>query len=295
MIAAMTLMVALAAQPNGAPPAGQPASRPASQPAQLAGGGTGDDVQGEVTFIFELDERRFKVRESWSLTNQANKLVDHLTFEMPKGTFRLTLDEDVRSFASNEPGTAYGTTGPLGPGQHNVAASYFLSFSGDATDVARRIPVNMVSARLIIEDVPGLGVSANVPHKCEPRSLNGLEFKVCTFDVVNAGRTFEVRFRGLPSRPAWPRWLAVLISLGFVGWMGVMLAQASPARPSVATTTGRSPVSALARRDQIVRALELLAEDHASMPSKRYKRRYNELMEQLADVEREIELAKAAG
>ena len=269
-----------------------PASAPASQPAAIEKGGTGADITADVTFIYELDERRFKVQESWTLQNTSNKLVEDITFRLPKGSFRLTVDEDVKSFAANEVGTAYGSTGSLGPGQHSVAAAYFLSFKGANANIRRTLPVNMSSARVIIEDIDGLSVSGNTKVQCSPRSLNGLKFKVCNFAGVQALEAFEVRFTGLPSRPTWPRLLALAISLAFIAWMVIALTRTTTADASVAV----SPVSAVARRDQIVRALELLQEDAEAgrVSDKRFERRRRELMAQLADVLREIELAKAS-
>ena len=278
---------------NGGKTDGAPPSAPSSRPASIQPGGTGADVTADVTIIFELDERRFKVQESWTLNNNSQKMIDSLTFNMPTGTTRLTLDENIKAFASNPPGTAFGTTGPLGLGSHAIGAAYFLGIEGGARTIQRQMPVNLTTARVIIEDISGLSVSGNTKVDCVPRDLNGLKFRVCNFAGVKAGETFEVRFAGLPSRPTWPRWLAVLISLALVGWMAYALRQ-----PSTRTvTTAVSPVSAVARRDQIVRALELLKEDFDAeqVSDKKYERRRKELLTQLADVLREIELAKAAG
>ena len=272
---------------------GGPSSRPASRPAQLEKGGTGADMTGDVTFIYELDERRFKVQESWTLNNPSRKLIEPITFEMPKGVFRLTLDEDIKAFGANDAGTKFFSKGPLGSGQQTVAGAYFLSFSGHDAVARRTVPVNMTSARLIVEDIASLTVASNVDHRCDQRDLNGLKFKVCTFDEVKAGGVFEVRFNGLPTRSTWPRTLALLCSLAFVGWMVISLTRSTTWSPSSAL----SPVSAVARRDQIVRALELLKEDLESerVSTKKYERRHAELMGQLADVLREIEVSKSEG
>ncbi len=278
-----------AADPARAP---EPASRPASQPKTVAGGGTAADLTGEVTFIFELDEGAFRVQESWTLRNESGRKVDRLSFPMPKGTKLLRVDEGGPGFEANEASTDYATTGPLGPGQHSVSAAYVVAFSGTKTTVRRTIPVTMTSSRLIIEEVPGLSLSANVDHRCEPRDMNGLRFKVCTFDAVRAGGILAITFQGLPSHQKWPRTLAVAVSLGVLGWMifGIV-------RGPTASTAGLSPISAEARRDQIVRALELLKEDFDEdrINDKRYERRKRELKGQLADVLRELGTKPARG
>ena len=285
-----TLLATQPAAPSDPP--GQPASRPAPKSAKP--GGTGADINAETTLIFELEERRLKVEENWTLKNDSDRLVNHVNFRIPDGGFRLTLPTETRAFAANEPGTAFGSTGPLGPGQHNAVARYFFPYSGAAAVLAWTLPVNMTACRMIIEDTPGISIQSNVGVVCEPRPLNGLNFKVCTFEGVPAGGRFELRLFGLPTRPTWPLNLALVLSLGFIAWMVVALRRQFA--PSSASAGQMSPISAVARREQIVRALQLLEEDRAAdrVPAKRFERRQRELMAQLADVLREIELTREA-
>ncbi|MEM7677100.1 MAG: hypothetical protein AAF449_13945 [Myxococcota bacterium] len=279
------------ASPQGKAPPAQPASAPSSRPANLVGGGTGADLQADVTFIYELDEMRFKVQESWTIRNDAQKLIDSLEFRLPRGASLVTMDPNINTFKANEDGTAYSSAGPLGLGQHSAAAAYRLPFKSNRVAYERLIPVNMTSARVIVEEIDGLTISANVPSECESRDLEGLRFNVCSFGAVPAGTSFRLVFDGLPVRTPWLRTLALGTSLALMLWMIVALMK---------TTTAKaipiSSVSAAARRDQIIRALELLKEDFDKdeINEKRYERRRRELLAQLAEVLREIEISKTS-
>lgn len=287
MISTLTLLTPLALA------VAQPASRPASQP-NLQPGGTGADVTGQVTMILEVDEHRLKVQESWSLFNQSGKSIaaEHLVFRMPDGAFRLTVDEDVPGFTAEDDGSRFYATQALGAGQTPVAAAYFWPFDGDTAQTSRKIPVNVSGMRVIIENISGLQVTSNLEYTRRVRELNGLEFAIFDFSQLRAGQPFELRVSGLPNRSTLPRSLAVALVLGIVGWTFLALMSKSSGG---STTYG--PLSARARRDQIVKALEILEQQRAAeqIKPKRYERRHGELMHELAEVLREIELAESRG
>jgi hypothetical protein len=270
----------------------QPASQPASRPAALQPGGTAADVSGTVTWIFEVDEKVLHVQESWSLTNDSGRLVekDQLRFPLPEDTRRVNLDEAVRGFKAAEDGTEIFATEAMGSGTKTISGAHMIDFSGDTAVVRRRIPVRMASARLIVENIDTLEVSANVEFDKRVRDLNGLTFQVISFAPMQPGSTLELRLEGLPSRTTWPRRAAVLAVLFIVGWAFWVMR-----RPAPEGSAKLGPLSAQARRDRIVKAIEILERDFAEekVNEKRYERRHEELMSELAAVMREIDLVKS--
>jgi len=268
----------------------QAASQPASQPS-LPSGGSASDVTAQATVIIEVDEHHLKTQESWSLSNGGGKSVpaSQLVFPLPKGSRRLSVDEDVPGFKGADDSQSIFADRDLGAGSTTFAAAYFWDFSGDTARFSRRIPVNVNGMRVIIEDIPGVSVSSNVKYQSRVRELNGLAFAIYDFAPITAGQTFQVTVSGLPSRATWPRAAALAITAGIVLWLIFSLLQKDPRE---ATTLG--PLSAQARRDQIIKALEILEADKAegSVKPKRYARRHGELMNELAVVLREIDLAR---
>jgi hypothetical protein len=271
----------------------QPASQPASQPAALAPGGTGRDVMGSATWIYEIDEASLRVQESWSLTNQSGKLVtrEHLRFPVPPGARRLEMPEDARGFRPSDDGTAVTATEDMGSGTKTFTAGHIIDFSGSTSVIRRTMPVRLGGARLIVQNIDGIEVTSNHAFDDRISELNGLEFKVLQFAPMEAGSTLEVRIAGLPSRSTWPRFAALALCFGILGWLARTLS-----KPPDRSEAKVGPLSAPSRRDQIVKALEVLDRDFAAdeINDKRYERRHRELMLELASVLEEIELGKGS-
>jgi hypothetical protein len=273
----------------------QPASQPASQP-NLPAGGTAQDVTAQVTMILEPDEQHVKASESWSFSNSGGRLVDAsaLYIPLPAGSRRLSLDENgSEGFQGAEDASRVAATAPLGASPASVAFAFLWAMDGGTAQQRRSIPVNVNGMRVIIEDIPGVEVSSNLAFTRRVRELNGLNFVVMDFtQPLPAGGSFELTVSGLPSRTTLPRTAALLAVAGLIGWFVLQL---GGARAKGGEATPMGALAAPARRDRIVKALELLERDRAEdkITDKRHARRHAELMKELADVLREIELTKA--
>lgn len=255
-------------------------------------GGSAVDVSAQATLIIEVDEHHLKTQESWTLANLSGKTVAaaQLVFDMPKKTRRLSVDEDVPGFKGAEDGSRIFADRDLGPGNTTFAGAYFWDFSGDTAEFSRRIPVSVNGLRVIIEDIPGVNVASNLQHQSRVRELNGLKFVIYDFAAMRGGQTFDLTISGLPSRTTLPRTVALALVAAIVLWL---LWAVSTRVKEEDETLG--PLSAQARRDQIIKALEILEADKVAdkVNAKRYERRHGELMNELADVLREIDLARA--
>lgn len=270
-------------------------SQAASQPSQpaLPTGGSAASVTGQVTIIVELEEHRLKTQESWTLSNPSGKSVaaDQLSFPMPEDATRLSIDEDIPGFKAAEDATRIYADRPLSGGQSTFAGAYFWPMDGDTARWARKIPVNVNGMRLIIENVDGLTVESNLKYTNRVRELNGLNFAIFDFEPMPAGQVFDLTVTGLPSKTTLPRTVTLALVFSVVVWVILSLLR----KPDSSEQT-LGPLSAQARRDQIIKALELLEADKATdkVKPKRYERRHNELMAELAKVLREIDLARPA-
>lgn len=263
----------------------QPASRPAASasadPASLA---------AQVTMIVEIDEHHLKVQENWQMRNPGAGVVksSNITFDLGSKVRRIQMDESATGFAHVEGEKTIRATRDLGPGVHGFAVSYLLDLDGSTARFSRRFPVSVAGSRLIVEDFGGLETSGATPLSTRSRDLNGLSFRIFDFSVAK-GEALDVTLMGLPSRSAWPRRVAVaLAALAFI-WMVVSLLRPGHDRRAV-----QGALSAEARREQILRALELLEEDldEGRIESKKHEKRRKALMGELARVLREAELSK---
>lgn len=268
----------------------QPASRPASAPAEL--GATAGDVYGELTMIFEVGEEAINTQESWRLDNRSPKAVapELLTIRLPAGARKLRLDGDTKPFVALEDSSGIEAEGPLPPGEGSVSGAYQLPIDGSASTLRRPLPFRMGGVRLIMENIAGLELETNVRNTRRVKELNGLEFAIWDLDATPAGTELEIRLRGLPSRARWPRNLTVATMIGILVWMVVMLVRGRG--ETVAHHARLGTLSAAARRDRLVRAIELLDEQLAEdrIPADQHRRRHQTLLKDLAAVLRELDV-----
>ena len=284
MTATWVALGALAALPGVAH---AQASRPASGPVQP------DEVRAQLTLIFELDEHHLKVQEMWQLENPTTGSVPAADLEFPLGTSvrRFKLDEDVEGFAANAEGSLVRATRDMGPGSGGFAGNYLLDFDGNEAIIERTLPVPVAAARIILEDFDGLEVDGSTQFSRRLRDLNGLTFQVYDFGGLEAGHRFRARIGGIPTRTTLPRDIALVLSIAAFGWMIVQVARR---RPNLQTSPVLGALSAEARREQLLRALELLEEDRISgrIEGRKHDRRRKALMQELADVLREIDIVR---
>ncbi len=265
-------------------------SRPASQPA-LRPGGTAADAKGKFTFALNIDNQALRVGELWSIENPSGKLIpkEQLVFRLHKDVRLFRLDEDVTGFVAADDKKSFSPTADLGVGSKNSSGAYFWDFDSDTATMDRVLPVPTENSLLYIEDSGDLEFSSNIKFQRSNRKLDGRQFIVLFFAPTKANERFQVTISGLPSHKTWPRTAAALLCLAVLGWM--LWALKAPQLAAGGPQLGA--LSAQARRDQIVKAIEILDRDFEAekIKEKRYERRHRELMDELAAVLREIELS----
>lgn len=278
-------------------PAQQPQAQPqgaASQPAAAAQPGvpgTAADVYAELTLIYEMSEKALRVQESWTLRNMSGKQVPAQALTIPmSGIRKLRLDETATGFTAAEDNSKITASKAMGQEDRTVAGTYELPTSGSTLVIRRKLPFNMARARVIFEEVPGLNLSSNVTFTKRIRDLNGVKFAIWDFPGMPAGQELELRVTGLPSRQEWPRATAVLVSILILAWM--IWALVAKRAPGADHAVKLGPLSARARRDRLVKAIEILKRDHdaGAIEDKRYARRHQALMQELAVVLRELDI-----
>lgn len=275
----IALLLVLAAQSS------QPSTRPTLQT-----GGTGADLKAKAILMVDIEEDGLNMSESWTLNNSSGKVVgqDHVDFPLT-GAKLLRVDEDVQGFVAREDSSGVHATGPLASGSKTVSFAYLQETHGSKLTIRRQIPVNVDQGMLIFPGIEDLSVASNHPMKDRMSEMNGRKFLVYDFDGLKAGSVLELTITGLPSHSAAPRFVAGAAAIAILGWMFFALSKGASQRREAVL----GALSADARRDRIVKALDLLERDFQSeaIKEKRYKRRHGELMAELAAVLREIELS----
>ncbi len=284
----LALAAALLLPAQGGPP-GQPASQPASQPGAITKDLTG--VSAQVTVIHELGDQALRTQESWTIAHNGSAAIDPSVLTVQYPAIRLLkLDDDVQGFEAAEDRQTVKATRPLSPGMGSFAGAYILDTQRGTASYKRRFPVEVEVLRVILEEAPNLSVTSNIEATRRNRDLNGIKFAIWDFARIPANQEVSIEIKGIPYKPVWPTQLTMLIGALIVLW--AFWAVRSGKVPGGELSSSKSPLSAGARKDRILRAIELLDEDldREKVSENRYKRRHEDLTRQLAVVLRELDL-----
>lgn len=287
MSSTLALWAALLA--SGQTPSSQPASQPGAVTQDLGG------VSAQVTIIHELGDQSLRTQESWAIANHGGASIDPklLTIEFPRIRL-LKLDEDVQGFEASDDRQTVRATRPLPPGTGSVSGAYILDTARGTATYRRRFPVEVEVLRVILEEAPGLSLVSNVEATRRSRDLNGIKFAIWDFARIPAQQEVNIEIRGIPYKPTWPSRLTLGLAALIVLW--ALYALRTGQVPGTGLGGGLNPLSAAARRERILRAIELLDRDlsQEKVSDNRYRRRHEELTRQLAVVLRELDLENQA-
>jgi hypothetical protein len=277
--------------------AGQ-APAPPSPPAQpVPAAGTARDVSAQLTMIIETGENQLNVQETWNLKNRGGGTIPAAALEipLPRGAKFARVEEKVRAFRVAESMMSIEATEPMPPGDRDLMEGYIYDANDGSADMQRPIPFAVENARFIIQDFPGLSVSTSARSEKRTRDLNGRTFAIYDMTQLPMGVPLSISITGLPSHTLWPRRLALAGVFAILAWMVFALSTKSvPGKEGEEPIIG--PLSPHAKRDQIVKAIEVLERDfkEEKVKEKRFQRRHAELLKELGTVLKEIELEKSA-
>lgn len=273
------------------------AQAPASQPASQPGAVTKDTraVSAQITIIHELGDQSLRTQESWAISNHGSSSIDPalLTVEFPKIRL-LKLDDDVQGFEASDDRQTVRATRPLPPGTGALSGAYILDTARDTASYRRRFPVEVEVLRVILEHAPNLSLTSNVEATRRDRDLNGIKFAIWDFARIPANQEVSIEIRGIPYKPVWPTQLTLVLAVLIVLWAAYALR--SGRVPGSELSSSLTPLSAAARKDRILRAIEILDREleGQKITENRYKRRHEDLTRQLAVVLRELDLEPQA-
>jgi hypothetical protein len=180
-----------------------------------------------------------------------------ITFDLPEGAEGAGLLEGSSPQAAIE-GRQMKVTGPFAPGATLVQYAYSIELSRERITIAQPIPVNLMQVSVLAQKLGDLTLTSPQLTARREMAAQGHTYIVAQGPGLRAGDVLSLTFAGLPSRPVWPRNLALALAvllLGAGAWGSVR-----GVRGAASEEVRRHRIEA--QRDKLFAELTALEEQH---------------------------------
>ena len=218
-------------------------------------------VLGEQSrFVLEVADDTLNVFSLMQIVNTAKSPVKTdgpLVFDLPDGAGGAGMMEGSTPNAVAA-GKTVTVTGPFAPGNTMVQFAYSVPLGSEEIVLAQKLPAQMTQLAVVAQKIGSMQMSS--PQITEKREMqaDGQTYIVGQGGGVRAGDTVTLTLSGLPHRPEWPKYAALLLA-------GVILA----AGVWGATRGATAPQSA--RRGQLNARRDKLFSELAALDAQRRK------------------------
>ncbi|MGF1509420.1 MAG: hypothetical protein ACFB9M_07955 [Myxococcota bacterium] len=231
-------------------------------------------ADARAVIVMEVDESILRVQETWDLRFNSSAEAEAIRIRLAKGAERA---ETVTEGWRYDPEEGIKAEGAKTPGRQDVVVRYRLPRDGDRRTLEWQAPsVPVEGIRLAFPNLPGLAYSTSRPGDEQVRDSAGLSYRLIDVPAPFAGGNFLLRLTGLPSRPTWPPYAAVGLSLVLVVMTAIAALRQTQA-PAPA------PLHVSDRPEPILEALRLLEAEAPELPAREVRRRRKELLARLAE------------
>jgi hypothetical protein len=221
---------------------------------KLAGGPAvaGSVVLGEESrFVLEVNDDAISVFNILQILNTAKTPVDPgapLVFDLPRTAVGAGMMQGSTPNAVAA-GNRVTVTGPFPPGNTMVQFAYSMPLGDETITIDQKMPVAMTGMSVVAQKLGNMQFAS--PQVTQKREMTGEggSYVVGQGGAVKAGDTVTIVLSGLPSRPAWPRNVTLLIAAIIIG-TGIWSA----------TRKERSPREAVSRQSLQTRRDKLFGE-----------------------------------
>jgi hypothetical protein len=184
----------------------------------------------ETRFVVEIGDDQLNVFNMIQISNTQKRAVQTggpLVFELPSSAVGLGMME-----GSSPSATAAGrkviVNGPFAPGITAVQFGYSIPLGPDTITIDEKLPIELPQLSLVVQKVGSMQLtSAQVTQRRE-MSADGGAYIVAQGGPIPAGGMLSLSLSGLPSRPSWPRNVAVFLAVAIL----VVGAYAASRRPA---------------------------------------------------------------
>jgi hypothetical protein len=132
-----------------------------------------------------------------------------LEFDLPKGAVGVGLMEGSTPNAVAA-GSRVTVNGPFPPGNTVVQFGYSLPLGDDTVEIAQKLPAALPQLALVVQKIGAMQLnSPQIAARREMTAEDGNTYIAAQGGALKAGDTLTLTLNGLPSRPSWPRNIAV--------------------------------------------------------------------------------------
>jgi hypothetical protein len=138
-----------------------------------------------------------------------------IVFDLPKGAVGVGLMEGSTPNAAAA-GSKVTVNGPFPPGNTVVQFGYSIPLGDDTVTLAQRLPVDLPQLSLVVQKVGNMQLASPQVGQRREMSADGGTYIVAQGGALKAGDTVSLTLSGLPSRPTWPRNVAVGLAVAIL-------------------------------------------------------------------------------
>jgi hypothetical protein len=176
--------------------------------------------------VIELAEGSLEVYGLFNLGNtHATPIItpQPIVFQTPDNARNTSVLEGSTPQAKAD-GNKVTVTGPFAPGETPLQIAYRIPYEGDTVTIAQTLPLTMRQATVIVRKLGNVRVEMPGVRGQREAQFEGRTYIVVNADRVDANGQLNVRLRGLPHRPYWPRYTALGLAalMALVGlWLAI--------------------------------------------------------------------------
>jgi hypothetical protein len=271
----------VATDPNAAKQQGDAAAQ-AKEPAV-----PGSVVFGpESRFVIEIGDDALNVFNLMQITNTGTRPVQTapVVFDLPKGAVGVGMMEGSTPNAVAA-GSKVSVSGPFPPGNTVVQFGYSIPLGNGTIDIAQKMPADLPQVSVVVQKIGALQMASPQVVQRREMSAEGGSYIVGQGPALKAGGVLDLTLSGLPSRPSWPRNIAVTLALA------ILLAGAYGASRRPRTADPQAAQGVQGRREKLFAELTALEAQRRSgaIDAAAYAARRESLVTALEDLYRGLD------
>jgi hypothetical protein len=168
----------------------------------------------ESRFVIEIGDDALNVFNMLQLTNTGSRAVQTapVVFDLPKGAVGVGMMEGSTPNAVAA-GNKVSVSGPFPPGNTVVQFGYSIPLGSDTIDIEQKLPADLPQVSVVVQKLGAMQMASPQIAQRREMSAEGGSYIVGQGPALKAGSVLQLTLSGLPSRPSWPRNIAVTLAV----------------------------------------------------------------------------------